>query len=103
MANLLQLFRIFKFCRLMQKILVTGATGFIGNYVVDELLRNNREVIATSSDLHKAQNMHWYPAVKYVAFNLDAFDPAIDYADYFGQPDKMIHLAWQGLPNYKAA
>ena len=27
----------------------------------------------------------------------------INYYDYFENPDAMIHLAWEGLPNYKAA
>ena len=39
----------------MPRILVTGATGFIGNYVVRELLCRNIEVIATSRDKEKAE------------------------------------------------
>ena len=35
----------------MQKILVTGATGFIGNYVIEQLLQRNFSVIATSSNI----------------------------------------------------
>ena len=34
----------------MKKILVTGASGFIGNYVIEELLKNNYSVIATSAN-----------------------------------------------------
>ena len=25
----------------------------------------------------------------------------LDYYEYFGRPDRMIHLAWEGLPDYK--
>jgi nucleoside-diphosphate-sugar epimerase len=86
----------------MRKILVTGATGFIGNYVVEELLKNNYNVIASSSNPEKANKFSWFSQVEYVPFNLDQFDSSINYQSFFGNPSAMIHLAWEGLPNYKS-
>ena len=43
----------------MQKILVTGATGFIGGYVIKELLQQGLNVIATSSNQKKAEQENW--------------------------------------------
>ena len=40
-----------------EKVLVTGATGFIGNYVIEELLKHNLEIIATSSNEEKAKQL----------------------------------------------
>lgn len=85
------------------KILVTGATGFIGNYVVSELLKNNCEVIATSLNEEKAKAATWLSQVKYIPFDLKDFDERTNYHSFFGEPDAMIHLAWEGLPNYKDA
>ena len=85
------------------KILVTGATGFIGNYVVNELLKNDCQVIATSLNIEKAKNASWFSQVKYIPFNLKEFDNSTNYHSFFGEPDVMIHLAWEGLPNYKDA
>ncbi|MCK7555869.1 NAD(P)-dependent oxidoreductase [Chitinophaga sedimenti] len=86
----------------MKKALVTGATGFIGQYVVEQLLANGYEVIATSAGAEKAASMAWFNRVQYVPFRLEEFDPAVDYFRYFGQPDLLVHLAWEGLPNYKS-
>ena len=87
----------------MKKILVTGATGFIGNYVIEQLLLNNNcHVIATSSNSQKAQLTSWYNKVDYLPFNLKEFDNNVNYFEFFNQPDLLIHLAWEGLPNYKA-
>jgi len=87
----------------MKKILVTGATGFIGNYVIEQLLLNNNcHVIATSSNSQKAQLTSWYDKVEYLQFNLKEFDVNVNYYEFFNQPDLLIHLAWEGLPNYKA-
>ncbi|HZG23830.1 MAG TPA: NAD(P)-dependent oxidoreductase [Chitinophagaceae bacterium] len=86
----------------MKKVLVTGATGFIGNYVVRELLNRNCEVIATSSSTEKAKNSDWFHQVNYTALNLDLSDDQVNLFNFFNQPDLLIHLAWEGLPNYKA-
>ena len=87
----------------MKKILVTGATGFIGNYVISELLKSECEVIATSSNIEKASAAFWFTKVTYIPFNLKEFDNTVNYQEYFNKPDAIIHLAWEGLPNYKAA
>ena len=88
----------------MKKILVTGATGFIGNYVIAQLLQQkNCTVIASSSTIENARSASWFPLVKYIPFNLKEFDDRINYYEFFDKPDMVIHLAWEGLPNYKAA
>ncbi|MEP7319341.1 MAG: NAD(P)-dependent oxidoreductase [Panacibacter sp.] len=86
----------------MKKILVTGATGFIGNHVVQELLKNNFTVIATSAHEQKAKQYSWFNKVNYIPFKLEDFDNAINYASFFQNPVAIIHLAWEGLPNYKS-
>lgn len=85
----------------MKKVLVTGATGFIGSNVVEVLLNKGYQVIATSSDKLKASSKEWFDKVDYVELDLRSFNSNINYFDYFGNPDMLIHLAWEGLPNYK--
>lgn len=85
------------------KVLVTGATGFIGNYVVLTLLKQNHEVIATSTSIEKAKQYDWFSQVDYIPFNFEAVNNDVDYFTFFGSPDVLIHTAWEGLPNYKAA
>lgn len=87
----------------MKKILVTGATGFIGSYVIKELLKQNISVIATSSNEAKASVQDWFNSVSYIAFDFNKINDADDYYSYFGNPDAMVHLAWEGLPNYKSS
>jgi len=87
----------------MRTILVTGATGFIGNYVVEELLKNNCRVVASSFLEEKARSFSWFQRVQYKPFDLASFNPEINYYEWFQRPDAVIHLAWEGLPNYKAA
>ena len=88
----------------MKKILVTGATGFIGNYVIAGLLQQkNCTIIASSSTYEKASSANWFSSVEYISFNLKDFDNSVNYFKFFNEPDMLIHLAWEGLPNYKAS
>ena len=82
----------------MKTILVTGATGFIGNYVIAQLLQQHCQVIASSSNIEKAKAASWFSAVKYIPFDLKDFKEGTNYAAYFDFPDAIIHLAWEGLP-----
>jgi dTDP-6-deoxy-L-talose 4-dehydrogenase (NAD+) len=86
----------------MKKILVTGATGFLGNYIVKYLLKNNCKVIATSLSEENAKKKEWFEKVNYISFNLNDTDPNENYFNFFQQPDLLIHLAWEGLPNYRS-
>lgn len=87
----------------MNKVLVTGATGFIGNYVIQQLLERHFTVIATSSEREKAKKMKWFAEVEYIPFDLSRIEPHTDYYQLFKNPDLVIHLAWEGLPNYKSS
>src|SRR5262245_31750927 len=87
----------------MKKIFVTGATGFIGNYVLRELLGRGFSVISSSGTRESAKHADWYKRSTYIPFDLKQFDPEINYYDFFQQPDIMIHLAWEGLPNYTSS
>jgi nucleoside-diphosphate-sugar epimerase len=81
------------------KILVTGATGFVGRHVINELLKYNHQVIAATrkSNFSSSQNK-----LNYTFLDIDNLDTNKNYFSYFGNPDLLIHLAWQGLPNYKS-
>jgi len=81
------------------KVLVTGATGFIGSYVVNELLKQQYHVIATSRNLDKAHSYEWFSQVEYIPCDLNVAQK--NFFQSFQQPDLLIHLAWEGLPNYK--
>jgi dTDP-6-deoxy-L-talose 4-dehydrogenase (NAD+) len=84
------------------KILVTGATGFVGNHVIEYLLDKKHNVIATARNVEKIEHFEWFPSVQYLPFDINsAYDKSALF-DYFGQPDKLIHLAWEGLPNFNS-
>jgi len=84
------------------KILVTGATGFIGNHLINELLKNKSfEIIATSRNIEKAKEFDWFKKVKYIQYDITMQNDKNLY-DFFNRPDKVIHLAWDGLPDYNS-
>lgn len=87
----------------MKKVLVTGATGFIGNFVVPQLLKHGCSVVVSSAHEEKAKQTGWFHQSTYIPFDFKQFNPAINYYEFFQRPDLMIHLAWMGLPNYKSS
>ena len=80
------------------KVAVTGASGYIGRQVLAALLKAGVRPLAITRD----------PA------RLSAFGDAVDIAQLdlarcqaadlprLGQPEVLIHLAWDGLPNYRS-
>jgi nucleoside-diphosphate-sugar epimerase len=80
----------------MIKIAVTGASGFIGKHVLEALSHRDVEVIAVSHS--KTDGLPVYPNCRWV--NLDIAAKGHDHYSLLQQPDVLIHLAWQGLPNY---
>jgi len=83
------------------KVLVTGSTGFIGYYVIHNLLQRGIYVVATSSNTKRAQQKDWYNKVVYVEHKIGEDNENL--FQKFHQPDYLIHLAWEGLPNYKSS
>lgn len=82
------------------RVLVTGATGFVGNYVVRELLKQSHQVITTSKNSQKARMYEWFSQVQYVPYDLNVVRENL--FQFFQEPEVVIHLAWEGLPNYEA-
>jgi len=82
------------------RILVTGATGFVGRHLLKELLTTNHEIIVTTSNEEKIKNFNFYSKVSVVVIDLNNIDTSKNYFDYLKRPNLVLHLAWQGLPNY---
>ena len=82
----------------MIKVAVTGASGFLGQHVLNYLNNLPVEVVAITRSMHsnlpKLDNGLWV--------ELDIQNPPENILLLLGNPDILIHLAWQGLPNYKS-
>ncbi len=80
------------------KIAVTGATGFLGRHVVAELERHSLSPILIcrpSTEIPEAFSKH-------IVVRIDFRDPSAEVFYRLNQPDVLIHLAWDKLPNYKS-
>jgi nucleoside-diphosphate-sugar epimerase len=80
------------------KIAVTGASGFIGRHVLMELAHRSMDVIAVTRSASRLSEVA--DAVDVVEMDITQAD-AKNY-ERLGKPDVLIHLAWDGLPNYKS-
>ncbi|MEK5490505.1 NAD(P)-dependent oxidoreductase [Paenibacillus sp. FSL R7-0297] len=86
----------------MKKVLVTGASGFIGRHTLELLKNSGYEVHALSRKLQIAENYYWHQADI-----LNTFD--ISKLIEFLRPTHLLHLAWDlphknylsSLDNYK--
>ncbi len=79
---------------------MTGATGFLGSHVINELIKfDDHVVIASARNIEKAKQFDWFEKIHFIPADLN--EMKLNYFDYFRQPDLLIHLSWEGLPNYK--
>ena len=84
------------------RILITGATGFIGRHVVEYLSLLKIHELITTSTKSKEEAVLVCPSIKNTEFiqkNLNESEE--NYYAFFKKPDCVIHLSWEGLPNYK--
>ncbi len=82
------------------KFLVTGATGFVGRHLVAALLARGCEVRAVARNAETAQGMPWINDVEFVSADIHAAE--LDVVALTDGVDALAHLAWPGLPNYRA-
>lgn len=82
------------------KILVTGATGFLGHHVISTLVERGVEVVATGRSLSKMKQAPWADAVTLVQMDLDQLPDSL--MDQLHHPSHCVHLAWPNLPDYKS-
>ncbi|MGF6722721.1 nucleoside-diphosphate-sugar epimerase [Paraburkholderia sp. GAS41] len=82
----------------MTTVAITGATGFVGRHVLDELAKRDLNIVAATrrpvEDRPRYANVTWV--------TLDVASVPAEGFRLLGQPDVLIHLAWGGLPNYRA-
>jgi nucleoside-diphosphate-sugar epimerase len=79
------------------RIAVTGASGFIGRHVLAELSGRQHEVIAVS---RRIDGLPPIAGARWVTLDVSA--PPADCYAALGRPDVLMHLAWGGLPDYRA-
>lgn len=80
----------------METVLVTGASGFIGKYVVDELLQDKYQVIVL---VRNPDNYQKIGKEIVVGGNLGKPDEmCLAIKDY--EIHSCVHLAWEGIPDY---
>lgn len=79
-------------------VAVTGATGFIGHHVLAELCRRGHKTTACVRNASRLPNEFLQMGTEVRHVDIGARDEP-DWPD-LGSPDVLIHLAWDGLPNY---
>ncbi|WP_421193221.1 NAD-dependent epimerase/dehydratase family protein [Aeromonas enteropelogenes] len=79
-----------------RQIIITGATGFIGRYLVPLLLENQYDIVALGRDEDKAKLFDWYTNVTFISFDIFTDEPDFPVKDGAG----LIHLAWDELSNF---
>lgn len=82
----------------MMKVALTGASGFIGRHVLAELARQPVAVTAVTRNAAKLADV----ARNVRVVEMDLTSPHADDYERIHRPDVLIHLAWDGLPNYNS-
>ena len=78
------------------KIVITGATGFIGRHVRNELAKTDHDVVLVARRSENAGGITAHETI----VTADLHQERTDWFELFGRPDAVLHLAWGGLPNY---
>ena len=79
------------------RVFVTGASGFIGKHVIKSLSSAGHKIIA--SRLRSAKTGNNQSNIKWLYGDLADIESFKHLLKNFN-PDVLIHLAWEGIPNY---
>lgn len=79
------------------RILITGASGYIGRHVVKECLDHGHEVIACDIDFKDIDER-----AKYIKCDIFEKSGDTDIYNELGAPDVLIHLAWKNGFNHNS-
>lgn len=82
-----------------KKVIVSGATGFIGQHLIPILLKDGYEVLAISRNQKRAEFLPWFKDVKFISYDFHSDQQITKVEGFRG----LIHLAWQDLPNYDSS
>ena len=82
-----------------KKVIVSGATGFIGQHLIPILLKDGYEVLAISRSQKRAESLPWFKDVKFIYYDFHSDQQITEVEGFRG----LIHLAWQDLPNYDSS
>lgn len=79
------------------RVFITGATGFVGRHVMEGVNEAGHDILASTLEKDKIENcprdVHWlYGDLA----DLGSLKPEIQSFN----PEVVIHLAWQGIPDY---
>ncbi len=77
-----------------KRILISGATGFIGQQLIPYLLRNNYDVLCISKNPNKLSN---YSRVNIIGLDNLLKNKGSSELDKF-EPEIFLHLGWAGTP-----
>ena len=82
-----------------KKVIVSGASGFIGQHLIPILLKDGYEVLAISRNRKRAEFLPWFKDVKFISYDFHSDQQITKVEGFRG----LIHLAWQDLPNYDSS
>jgi dTDP-6-deoxy-L-talose 4-dehydrogenase (NAD+) len=78
------------------KVAVTGGTGFLGRHVISELERRSVSIIL----ICRPSTIIPATLARHSTVRIDIANADHDIFKLIGRPETLIHLAWNGLPNY---
>ena len=82
----------------MKKVLLTGANGFIGSYVLNELIQHGYYVYALIRDIKKVNCINTSASVSYITCDMEQYLDLKNRAE-LKNIDAILHLAWAGVSN----
>ena len=81
------------------KILVTGASGFIGLHLLDKLVLTNHQILIISRNQSFLESLPKNKNLIKAQADLNNFSDINACLKHFN-PDIVYHLAWEGIPDF---